>query len=44
MRLVSRDVEGGTDFDVFLREVVAMDEDFADLVGGVGILAVVGVV
>ena len=38
------DVEGGADFDVFLGEVVAVDEDFADLVGVVGILAVVGVI
>ena len=38
------DVEGGADFDVFLGKVVAVDEGFADLVGGVGILAVVGVV
>lgn len=27
------DVEGGADFDIFLREVVGVDEDFADLVG-----------
>lgn len=38
------DVEGGADFDVFLREVVGVDEDFAELVGVFGILAVVGVV
>ena len=38
------DVEGGADFDVFLREVVGLDEDFADWVGVFGILAFVGVV
>ena len=27
------DVESGADFDVFLREVVAVNEDFVDLVG-----------
>ncbi len=42
--LVGSPVEGGADFDVFLREVVGVDEDFADLVGVFGILAVVGVV
>lgn len=34
------DVEGSADFDVFLREVVGVDEDFADLVGVFAILAV----
>ena len=38
------EVEGGADFDVFLREVVGVDEDFADLDGAFGILAGVGVV
>lgn len=38
------DVEGGADFDVFLGEVVGVDEGFADLVGVFGILAIVGVV
>jgi len=38
------DVEGGADCDFLLGKVVAMDEDLADLVGGVGILAVVGAV
>ena len=41
MRLVCGDVEGGADFDVLLGKVVAVDEHFADLVGVVGILAVV---
>jgi hypothetical protein len=34
--LVGLPVERGTDFDVFLREVVGVDQDFADLVGVVG--------
>ena len=38
------DVECGADFDVFLGKVVAVDENFADLVDVVGILALVGVV
>ena len=42
--LLSSPVEGGADFDVFLREVVGVDEDFADLVGVFGIVAVVGIV
>jgi hypothetical protein len=39
-----RDVEGCADFDVFLREVMSMDEDFADLVSVSGILSVFGIV
>ena len=42
--LVALPVEGGTDFDVFLRKVVRMNDYFADLVGLFGILAVVGVI
>ena len=38
------DIEAETNLDVFLREVVGVDEDFADLVGVFGILAHVGVV
>jgi hypothetical protein len=30
------DVEGGAEFDVFLREIVPVDQDFTDLVGVVG--------
>ena len=37
-------VAGEADFDVFLGEVVAVDEDFADLVFGVGVLALFFVV
>ncbi len=37
-------VEGDSDFDALLREVVGVNEDFADLVGTFGILAVVEVV
>ena len=40
----SGEVEAMADLDVPLREVVAVDQDFADLVGGIGILAFVGVV
>ena len=39
---VALPVEGGADFDVFLRRVVLMDDYFADLVGLFGILAFVG--
>lgn len=38
------DVEGGADFDVFLREVAGVDDDYADLIGVFGILAVVALV
>lgn len=37
--LVGLPVQGGADFDVFLREVVGGDEDFADLVGVFGVVA-----
>ena len=32
---VRKKLEGGADFDVFLREVIGVDEDFADLVDGI---------
>ena len=38
------DIEAQANLDVFLREVVAVDQHFADLVDGIGILALVGVV
>ncbi len=38
------DIEAQANLDVFLREVVAVDQHFADLVGGIGIFALVGVV
>lgn len=37
-------IEVETDADVFLREIVLVDQHFADLVGGLGILRLVGVV
>lgn len=37
-------IEAQANLDVFLREVVAVNQHFADLVGGIGILALVGVV
>jgi len=44
MRPVISSIESGTNLDVLLREVVAVNQHFADLVGGIGILALVGVV
>lgn len=38
------DVKAETDLDVLLREVVLMDQDLADLIGGIGIRALIGVV
>ena len=38
------DIEAQANLDVFLREVVAVNQHFADLVGGIGIFAFVGVV
>ena len=38
------DIEAQANLDLFLREVVAVDQHFADLVGGIGIFALVGVV
>jgi hypothetical protein len=40
--LVSLPIELSADFYVFLREVVSVDEDFADLVGVFDILVVMG--
>jgi len=42
MRPVISSIEGGTNLDVFLREIVAVNQHFANLVGGIGILALVG--
>jgi len=39
-----RKVEAEAYFDVLLREVVAVNQHFANLVGGIGILALVGAV
>ena len=39
-----RKVVGKAYSDVFLGEVVLVDEDFADLIGGVGVFAPFGVV
>ena len=44
VRSESGQVAGEADFDVFLREIVLVDQDFADLVGGFGVFAFVGVV
>jgi hypothetical protein len=38
------EIAAEADLDVPLREVVAVDQDFADLIGGIRILAFVGVV
>ena len=38
------EIEAEANLDVFLRQVISVNEDFADLVSGVGILAFVGVV
>ncbi len=38
------DVESGANFDIFLREVVCVNERLTDLVGVIGILAVVGII
>ena len=38
------EIEAEAELDVSLRKVVAVDQDFADLVGGIGIFAFVGVV
>ena len=38
------EIEAQTDLDIPLRKVVAVDQDFADLVFGIGIFAFVGVV
>ena len=38
------DIEAKANLDVLLREIVAVNQHFADLVGGIGILASVGVV
>ncbi len=40
----ARKVEAEAYFDVLLREVIAVNQHFANLVGGIGILALVGVV
>lgn len=36
------DIEAQANLDVFLREIVAVNQHFADLVGGIRILALVG--
>lgn len=38
------DIEAQANLDVFLREIIAVNQHFANLVGGIGILALVGVV
>lgn len=38
------DIEAQASLDVFLREIVAVNQHFADLVHGIGIFALVGVV
>ena len=37
-------IEAQANLDVFLREIVAVNQHFANLVGGIGVLALVGVV
>ena len=44
MHLVFQDIEGGADFDVSLRKIIFVDEDFADLVRVIGIFTVFRVV
>lgn len=44
VHLMLREVESSAELDVLLRKVVPVDEYFADLVCGIGILALVGVV
>jgi len=43
-REIRVDVDAGTNFDVSLGEVVGMNEHFSNLVGSIGILAIVGVI
>jgi len=43
MRSKTAEVEADTDFDVLLREVVAVDQDLADLVFGLRVFTFVGV-
>ena len=38
------DIEAKANLDVLLREVVVVNQHFANLVGGIGILSLVGVV